>query len=235
MGLTPIHRLLPSLPPASSDAWHVDPEDFRPQNDTGRTCVDFESREIAYSEPIDRILNASLGRRINVKPAGGLIAHVSFEEVMRPFSRAVWMLIAFRCKECIGQQVRCKCTLRSRFLDRWVCIGCVRKDHHVDESRTTADRKCQCASKDTDKRLVCTRCEGGIIGDAEDDDDTKGEQEDQGIGGDGTLDGTASQWTQVSEGCLSGGHPVSSCLCRMMAMSTRKMGKTRMTRMTRNY
>jgi hypothetical protein len=98
MGFTPIHRLLPPLPPASSDTEHVDHKDIRPQHDTGRICVDFENREVSHPEPLDRILDASLGRSVNIKQTGGSSATFSPEAIMRQFGRMARACIVNRYK-----------------------------------------------------------------------------------------------------------------------------------------
>lgn len=78
---------------------------------------------------------------------------------------------------CSGPQKPCSCTLRKRFLDRWVCIPCHNTKwdrlHEIQQERWWNGPICQCGTKiarEDDHELTCIWCEG-LIDKSQDDPD----------------------------------------------------------------
>ncbi|KAF2121693.1 hypothetical protein BDV96DRAFT_218352 [Lophiotrema nucula] len=82
----------------------------------------------------------------------------------------------FVCDECFRDcgagQKKCNCTLKSRFLDRWLCIPCYEHDMEIDHDYSRRFKKgdgtkvsCLCGKTTNtlhDLRTVCSWCDGEI-------------------------------------------------------------------------
>jgi hypothetical protein len=168
-------------PPKAPDgaSWNLPPDVMRPHHDQGRFHIPLFVYALADPEPLDRILDTDLGRyeiiprgRISL-PFDGMKVVGTFNDIARSREELV-CLSCTKERDVLGS-MPCQCTLRKRFLDRWVCIPC-----HLDEQQRVSEQintvpiqethgwrleiYCRCGIKikpDEYKRR-CTWCDGHI-------------------------------------------------------------------------
>ncbi|PSN61955.1 hypothetical protein BS50DRAFT_457640, partial [Corynespora cassiicola Philippines] len=123
--------LSPAHQGVASTAW-TDPSTnpSGPYHDKGYLDIPLESDTYAVPESIDDIIDRDLGE-------GELIlSYSSSSPRPSPVIRAFWEITEARkrklCPQCFGVECnddiksskQCHCTLRQRFLDRWLCLRC---------------------------------------------------------------------------------------------------------------
>lgn len=126
-------RLLPTSFLASSEghkqaeSWNNSTERKIPQHDKGYICIPFHSRYAAKPESVDNILDRDLGLRGILTPMGPCIDRLIPFEITEPFNVVARGRLDIFCKSCskdFNFTTRCQCTLRQRYLDRWLCLDC---------------------------------------------------------------------------------------------------------------
>jgi hypothetical protein len=164
---------------------------MKPLHDQGRFHIPLDIPAVGDPEPIDRILDINLGRRHHINPLGRTEfpydgQHmVSFLNMV--VARRKWLV----CEPCYKQHQKqghsqCSCTLRKRFLDRWVCIPCYFEEEKADlvmRCRSVVDddsahghhHVCGACEADfpddSEPKVLCNWCKGEIIIDEDETDD----------------------------------------------------------------
>tara|TARA_R110002003_G_scaffold814_6_gene21576 strand:+ start:5799 stop:6878 length:1080 start_codon:yes stop_codon:yes gene_type:complete len=176
-------------------SWHLPPGATKSHHDQGRFHVPLHIDGLADPEPIDRILDLDLGCR-RVTPRGRTEAPFDGENLVSLFSMFACHRVETVCPPCSREHegeglVSCSCTLRKRFLDRWLCLQCYVKEHKADielEKHNVRDRitghihsrTCRCGvtiTADDDHVVICNWCKGVI---AYDESDSDADLDDQG-------------------------------------------------------
>jgi hypothetical protein len=120
-------------------------------------------------ECVEELLELDLGSHTLAASPSSSVAHPS------PVLRALYQITEQRkrwfCDECLPSSVsesrkglqdsQCQCTLRNRFLDRWLCLRC----YEVEESNldaTFADHKERCACGQKAGNKTCLWCWGEV-------------------------------------------------------------------------
>jgi hypothetical protein len=159
---------------------------MKPRHDQGRFHIPFNVAEVGDPEPIERILDQDLGRSPVITPVG----RTAYPYCGTPMVSFVNMVASGRedvvCEPCYEQAKKqghppCSCTLRKRFLDRWVCVTCYKKEEQMDIAKrmstmvinpSTMDHYhvCSCGADfadDWEPKTLCNWCHGEIIGDGD--------------------------------------------------------------------
>jgi hypothetical protein len=181
------------LPPkgADGDEWHLPPDLMRPRHDQGRFHTPLSVYAIADPEPLDRILDTNLGRR-DITPWGRNTAPFDGNNVVgifRSMTNSRKDLVCWNCAEArrLNNSTPCSCTLRKRFLDRWVCLPCfneeVRREEPIEDPVVAVDvlghlvklDYCACGIMipfdDDGYETRCNWCDGIVVNEPEDNDD----------------------------------------------------------------
>jgi hypothetical protein len=176
-------------------AWHLPIKEMKSLHDQGRVHIPLAIPAVGDPEPIDRILDMNLGRRHGITPLGRTEYPYSGFQIVSDLNLVINRRKELVCGSCYEQnqeqgQPQCSCTLRKRFLNRWVCIPCYFKEKEADQamrSRTAVDddsphghhHLCGCGAEladDYEPRVLCNWCKGEVIV-AEDEDVTDVETE----------------------------------------------------------
>jgi hypothetical protein len=153
---------------------------YKTHHDMGILDSPLEATITGTPESIDEIINTDLGTgQLKVTYASNL-PHPS------PTIQAFWEVTEERkrqlCNECFRRQVdvqqdiyqQCHCTLKSRFLDRWLCLKCyqaeemAQKWHGYSKPSDKLDGlrtiHCSCGQRinDSDSRHICSWCSGEV-------------------------------------------------------------------------
>lgn len=110
--------------PTGDDAWDAPLKEYNPQHAKGMIGVEFYSLETAHPQPVHLSLDRNLGRITRI-PWNSHV-YEDFASISNHYSEVISLRKTVLCKECAtGIEKRCSCTLRKRYLDRWICIPCV--------------------------------------------------------------------------------------------------------------
>jgi hypothetical protein len=129
-------------PPKDSDnsTWHRPIEDMLPLHDQGRVHIPLNLNigAIGEPEPIARMLDLDLGTRQFISPRGRTQFPYSGDSIVSFLNMIVNKRKDLACPSCYQERqkkgvVPCSCTLRKRFLDRWLCATCYIKEDKADE------------------------------------------------------------------------------------------------------
>jgi hypothetical protein len=154
--------------------------DCKTHHDIGILDSPLEAAVTGTPESIDEIINTDLGTgQLKVTYASNL-PHPS------PTIQAFWEVTEERkrlvCNDCFEKQAdaqhdvyqQCHCTLKSRFLDRWLCLKCYQAEEMAqkwnEQSNPDASLDatpiihCSCGQRinESDSRLICSWCDGEI-------------------------------------------------------------------------
>ncbi|KAF2829025.1 hypothetical protein CC86DRAFT_403675 [Ophiobolus disseminans] len=180
LGYSLVVRLFPPPTPKNTaidldGTWNAPLPELRPQHDQGRIGVHFDCKQAAKPEPVKRLLDINLGRRLAVEPQGVNTGSLNGRSIVAPLHVVITRRILRRCLECFeGAAVtkQCDCTLRKHFLDRWLCVGCYKREEAVERAATpwlsTKAPSCVCLKQlslasPLDFRVICNWCKGEII------------------------------------------------------------------------
>lgn len=125
------------------------------------------------------LLNIDLESRrrlMPLNPAG----HIDPLTVTRYLDQVVQvrLLYVYFCTPCFNARestpARCRCTLRSRFLERWLCIGCADHEQHEDEDLFGVNNPlyggsiCPCGKEmdwvnSASYKIICRWCKGEVL------------------------------------------------------------------------
>lgn len=173
------------LPPEGIEgsSWHLPPDLMTSHHDEGRLHIPAHVSALADPEPLDRILDKNLGRH-NLSPWGRTTEPYNGENVIDPLTTIAMDRRVLVCQPCYKEQrerkevAPCSCTLRKRFLDRWMCIPCNLKEMNRIQGKRTDQLEldeteihyesftCRCGSKFSlhgDMEFLCAWCDGCII------------------------------------------------------------------------
>jgi hypothetical protein len=172
-------------PPKGTDAddsiWHLPADLMKPHHDQGRFHVPLHVSAMADPEPLDRILDINLGKH-HITPVGRIAIPYEGDNLVMFFQIVAQGRRELVCEPCFeehqadGNFKPCACTMRNRFLDRWVCVPCYEKESsadaelmkrylpekytgHIHSRLCRCDRKITCG--DTYK-VVCNWCHGQV-------------------------------------------------------------------------
>ncbi|KAI4627153.1 uncharacterized protein J4E87_004495 [Alternaria ethzedia] len=172
----PIYR----YPPEDDEEqppWRLPPGKGRPQHDCGRLGLPFDSNLVAQAEPIDNLLDQNLGDTLFLRTKGSSLCSSGFRPVAGPLFSVTAGRLKRLCTTCSATEVKhqCTCTLRKRFLDRWLCIECYLENEAKPGGAAKLEMlagdepgECPCGSSfdahDQDSWLVCEWCDGRVTG-----------------------------------------------------------------------
>lgn len=167
---------IPILSPhhmASDDAgsqWQ-DPSNspHAPYHDQGFIDVPFEEDSFGLPESVENLLELDLGNHTLAASASSSVAHPS--PVLRALYRTTEQRKRWFCNECLPSDViqsrkglqasQCQCTLRNRFLDRWLCLRCYEaEEYNLDTAFADQKERCACGRQDGIK--TCLWCWGEV-------------------------------------------------------------------------
>jgi hypothetical protein len=173
----------------NGDAWKLPADIMRPHHDQGRFHAPLHVNAIADPEPLDRILDTNLGQH-DITPWGRTSEPFDGDNVVGIFQAMADSRKELLCSECVKDRgltmsAPCSCTLRKRFLDRWLCFPCYleehRRDHQLGDSclfqdesgRVVEEDFCSCGTMigSDDYEARCNWCNSLIIHANEDEDD----------------------------------------------------------------
>ncbi|KAH7116137.1 hypothetical protein B0J11DRAFT_444025 [Dendryphion nanum] len=146
--------------------------EFR-NHDQGYLDLPLTSSVFAAPVNIEELINVDLGSRpLTITYSSGT-PHPS------PVIKAFWEITEQRkrslCEKCFDQQSlkgrcsrsRCRCTLKGRFLNRWLCLGCFQEEEKQLKSSTLGiggfnPTKCGCGTElnENTTKTVCLWCCG---------------------------------------------------------------------------
>jgi len=151
--------------------------DLTSHHDIGILDSPLETDVFAAPESIDEIINTDLGiGPLKVTYASNL-PHPS------PVIQAFWDITEERkrlvCNSCFEKKSeqrntlhpQCHCTLKKRFLDRWLCIKCYKAEENAQQNsdygiwdRQACSFKCRCSQQisEASARLTCLWCWGEV-------------------------------------------------------------------------
>lgn len=190
-------------PPKNSDgsAWHLPVKEMLPRHDQGRVHIPLEIGALGDPEPIEPILDLDLGIYQFISPRGRTQYPYSGNNIVSFLDLTVNKRKDLACPSCFLERqnqgvVPCSCTLRKRFLDRWLCMHCYIEEISVDEQLRchvpiAAEvgqghiHVCGCGTEftpDIRPKVMCNWCKGEIEGFKQGaaDDATNGNDEDNG-------------------------------------------------------
>lgn len=173
------------FPPKSGDvsAWHHPVKEMEPLHDQGRFHIPLYIPAIGDPEPIEKLLDVNLGEQQVFAPTGRTQYPYSGNEIVSYLNTAVVRRKELLCSACFEQRHKhgsspCSCTLRKRFLDRWVCVGCYTKENESDKAISShvvvhdADGSghrhlCGCGASfgaGPQPKILCNWCKGEVTG-----------------------------------------------------------------------
>ncbi|KAF2121696.1 hypothetical protein BDV96DRAFT_483847 [Lophiotrema nucula] len=140
---------------------------YTPHHDQGFLDIPLESEIYALPESIDLIIDSNLGSG----PLKGAAASES--PYPSPVIQGFWNITESRkrklCVDCFARRqtswdTKCSCTLRSRFLDRWLCLHCFRREQR-DEQEASQSEGCDCGQPllEESSKLICLWCNGEVV------------------------------------------------------------------------
>jgi hypothetical protein len=125
---------------SDNSAWHRPIEEMLPLHDQGRVHIPLNLNigAIGDPEPIARMLDLDLGTRQFISPRGRTQFPYSGDSIVSFLNMIVNKRKDLACPSCYQERqkkgvVPCSCTLRKRFLDRWLCATCYIKEDKADE------------------------------------------------------------------------------------------------------
>ncbi|KAG9194819.1 hypothetical protein G6011_04854 [Alternaria panax] len=164
-------------------AWHLPIKDMKPVHDQGRLHVPLDVIAIGDPEPFQRILDLDLGIHQSIDPVGRTQYPYSGIQIVSALNMIVNKRRDLACPLCYQERrkerrARCSCTLRKRFLDRWLCATCYIKEDSADEELRchipVADEVgeghshvCGCGAgfaPEATPKVMCNWCKGEIEG-----------------------------------------------------------------------
>jgi hypothetical protein len=126
-----------------------------------------------------QLLDEKIGRRYHLNPNPPISSWGrGGENIMRPLNQILeqrWKRVCLGCFEASSVTNLCNCTLRNRFVDRWVCITCYQRECQEDfeavpltYSGINYYYECACKrtlrSHEPEKfRILCNWCNGEIV------------------------------------------------------------------------
>ena len=157
--------------------WKVPLGKGRPQHDSGRVGLPFDSNEAGQAEPLDNLLDQDLGDTLLPRFKGSSYGSSRTRPIAGPLDLVVAGRLKRLCPTCSTTEVKhqCTCTFRKRFLDRWLCIECYLKNEArfdpartVKTLRTNEQGECPCGNpfdpQNEDSWFVCKWCDGRVLG-----------------------------------------------------------------------
>lgn len=177
------------FPPKNGDvsAWHHPVEEMEPLHDQGRFHIPLHIPAIGDPEPIERFLDVNLGEQQLITPTGRTQYPYSGNEIVSSLNVAVMTRKELLCSTCFRERQKngsspCSCTLRKRFLDRWVCMDCYTKENEADKAISShvvvqdADGSghrhlCDCGASfgaGPQPKILCNWCKGEVTGEWDD-------------------------------------------------------------------
>lgn len=168
-------------------AWYRPVKEMEPLHDQGRFHIPLHIPAIGNPEPIERFLDVNLGERQFITPTGRTQYPYSGNEIVSFLNMTVIRRKELLCSACFQKRhkhgtSRCSCTLRKRFLDRWVCVGCYTKENDADKAISShvvvhdADGSghrhlCDCGASfgaGPQPKILCNWCKGEVTGEWDD-------------------------------------------------------------------
>ncbi|USP76127.1 hypothetical protein yc1106_03401 [Curvularia clavata] len=177
------------FPPKNGDAsaWYRPVKEMEPLHDQGRFHIPLHIPAIGDPEPIDKLLDVNLGERQVFVPTGRTQYPYSGNEIVSYLNTTVVRRKELLCSACFQKRHKpgsspCSCTLRKRFLDRWVCVGCYTKENESDKAISShvvvhdADGSghrhlCGCGASfgaGPQPKILCNWCKGEVTGEWDD-------------------------------------------------------------------
>ncbi|KAI4676500.1 uncharacterized protein J4E88_007418 [Alternaria novae-zelandiae] len=157
--------------------WKVPLGKGRPQHDSGRVGLPFDSNEAGQAEPLDNLLDQDLGDTLLPRFKGSSYGSSRTRPIAGPLDLVVAGRLKRLCPTCSTTEVKhqCTCTFRKRFLDRWLCIECYLKNEArfdpartVKTLRTDEQGECPCGNpfdpQNEDSWFACKWCDGRVLG-----------------------------------------------------------------------
>jgi hypothetical protein len=140
-----------------------------PYHDQGFIDVPFEDDSFGQPECVEELLELDLGSNILAASPSSNLAHPS--PVLRALYDATEQRKRWFCDECLPSYVtevrkslqdsQCQCTLRNRFLDRWLCLRCYEaEEHSIDAKFANHKEQCACGRKVGNR--TCLWCWGEV-------------------------------------------------------------------------
>lgn len=161
--LSPHHLAdIPDMP-----RWQApSPDTVPPYHDQGLIDVPLEEESFGPPECVDHFLDLDLGTHTFAGSVNSNVAHPS------PVLRTVYQTTEERkrmfCEKHLPTDLhesstldRCHCSLRHRFLDRWLCLRCYEKEE-MTLSHAYTDHMAHCRCGSTRGREICMWCLGEI-------------------------------------------------------------------------
>lgn len=173
------------LPPKHGDvsAWYRPIEEMEPLHDRGRFHIPLHIPAIGDPEPIERLLDINLGEQQIISPLGRTQPPYSGNEIVSFLNMIITLRKELVCLACFKERQkkgssRCSCTLRKRFLDRWLCVGCYVKEDHADKAMASHivvqdddggghRHLCACGASfgaGPQPKILCNWCKGEVAG-----------------------------------------------------------------------
>ncbi|RAR09370.1 hypothetical protein DDE82_001882 [Stemphylium lycopersici] len=194
-----------AVPPKHEDsrAWYRPIESMGPLHDQGRVHIPLCIPALGDPEPMDRLLDLDLGSSQIITPHGRSQDPYSGREIVSFLNATIMARKELVCSSCFKERQKkyptpCSCTLRKRFLDRWLCVGC-----YIEEEEADKDLECHIAVGDdvgghhhhhhlcdcgatigsgSRPKLICNWCKGEITGKWADNEDDHGDVDDENAG-----------------------------------------------------
>jgi len=170
-------------PPKNSDgsAWHLPVKEMLPRHDQGRVHIPLDIGALGDPEPIEPILDLNLGTHQFISPRGRTQFPYSGNNIVSFLNLTVNKRKDLACPSCYLERQNqgvapCSCTLRKRFLDRWLCMHCYIEEVNVDDKLRCHVVKasevgqghihvCSCGTEftpDIIPKVMCNWCKGEI-------------------------------------------------------------------------
>ncbi|KAF2029683.1 hypothetical protein EK21DRAFT_112726 [Setomelanomma holmii] len=162
---------------------------MKPHHDQGRLHVPFAIKVIADPEPLDRLLDLDLGSR-HITPKGRTEPPFQGENLVSVFimfegiRKKMICIPCFRYYQKNYSHPKCSCTLRKRFLERWLCIVCfideqvanaeLSQQDITEEDGDVIERLCGCGTPITLEAgymEICNWCRGHVQYEEDESDD----------------------------------------------------------------
>lgn len=155
--------------PAAPQWQAPSPGTVPPYHDQGLIDVPLEEESFGPPESVDDFLDLDLGTHTFAGSVSSNVAHPS------PVLRTLYQTAEGRKRRFCDKHLppgipkqredssvyRCECSLRRRFLDRWLCLRCYEKEE-ITLSHTYADHVAHCCCGSTRCREICMWCFGEI-------------------------------------------------------------------------
>ncbi|ORY14126.1 hypothetical protein BCR34DRAFT_240566 [Clohesyomyces aquaticus] len=125
--------------PKSSPIWgsHNTPLNSLPsRHDDGRIHLPLSSQSIAYPERVKHILDMNLGEG-SIFLTCKCWPPISPWPFLAKFQHIAFARTTYQCPQCFKKEDHphlCDCTLRERFLDRWLCVPGYLKERQADDA-----------------------------------------------------------------------------------------------------